>query len=386
MPLALSRAGTIILLALAALPAVAGAPASFDLAVDPRFELLGVVQQLSGRLPADAYAADHRERVEKHFGAFREHPAVALYRDLAAVAAREEAAVTTLIYCSNPPELALKDRNADIHFVNGPGEAEEMQRFLHELRSFARASDFKGFFRDNRAFYAKLEESARASFGVHDPVAEIESYLGLSLSSRSHYILMPRHAVTHAFIVPYPLPPANMGAESFDAYTMSPDLATEGFASVVWPEPLFVFIDPSFYYFEKLNIPDPANFYGAAFARCRLASPDCVKHFAVSAIIEHLDRSAKPPAALGNSQNAAATPEGRLVKALSDRLDEYDAHRDLYPTLWHFYPRWFSVYEELAFPRRVPRKLAVPDEPKIKSAADFFNPAVAESLLRAGAP
>lgn len=386
MPPALSRAGTIFLLALAALPAGAGAPAAFDLTVDPRFELLGVVQQLSGRLPADAYAAEHRERVEKRFGAFRDHPAVALYRDLAAIDAREEAAVTTLIYYSDPPELALKDRNADIHFVNGPGEAEEMQRFLHELRSFARASDFKGFFRDNRAFYGKLEDAARTSLGAVDPVAEIERYLGLSLASRSHYILMPRHAATHAFIVPYPLPPANMGAESFDAYTMSPDLAVEGFASVVWSEPLFVFIDPSFYYFEKLNIPDPADFYGAAFARCRLASPDCVKHFAVSAIIEHLDRKAKAPSLSGKDRTAAATPEGRIVKALSERLDEYDARRDLYPTLWHFYPRWFSVFEELAFPRRAPRKLFIPGEPKIRSAADFFQPAVAESLLRASAP
>ncbi len=377
MPLLLRRAGAILLLALAALPAGAGAPASFDLSVDPRFELLGVVQQLSGSLPADAYAAEHRERVEKHFGAFREHPAVALYRDLASISAREEAAVTALIYYSDPPELALKDRNADIHFVNGPGEAEEMQRFLHELRAFARASDFKGFFRDNRAFYGKLEDSARTSLGARDPVAEIERYLGLSLATRSHYILMPRHAVTHAFIVPYPLPPANMGAESFDAYTMSPDLAVGGFASVVWAEPLFVFLDPSFYYFEKLNIPDPADFYGAAFARCRLASPDCVKHFAATAIIGHLDRKAQAP---------AATPEARIVKALSERLDEYDAHRDRYPTLWHFYPRWFSVFEELAFPRRAPRKLAVPDEPKITSAADFFKPAIAESLLRTGAP
>jgi hypothetical protein len=353
--------------------------------VDPRFELLGVVQQLSGRLPADAYAADHRERVERHFSAFREHPAVALYRELAEIDAREEAAVTTLIYCSNPPELALKDRNADIHFVNGPGEAEEMQRFLHELRSFARASDFKGFFQKNLALYAKLEDSARTSIGAIDPVAEIESYLGLSLASRSHYILMPRQAVTHAFIVPYPLPPANMGAKTFDAYTMSPDLATEGFASVLWPEPLFVFIDPSFYYFEKLNIPDPADFYGAAFARCRLTSPDCVKHFAVTAIIEHLDRKAKAPAISGKSEAAPATPEGLLVKALSDRLDEYDAHRDRYPTLWHFYPRLFAVFEELAFPGRAPRKLAVPVEPKIRSAADFFDPSVSESLLRAGA-
>lgn len=383
MRFAFNRAGGLLVLALAALPAGA---AAFELGVDPRFELLAVVRRLSGAPPADDGAGEYRDRIEKRFGALRGHPAVALYRDLAARPAREEAAATILLYHTAPPELALKDPDSDVHYVGGPGEAEEMQRFLHELRDFARASGFADFFRDNRGYYAGLEEAARARLGAVDPVAEIERYLGMSLASRSHYVIMPQRAPTHAFIVPYPLPPANAGAGSFDVYTMSPDLLTGAFAQIVWPEPLFVFVDPAFYYFEKLNIPDPAAFYGPEVARCRTASPDCVKHYAVTAIIEHLNRKAGIPPVPDAAGAAASAEERRLVQALSKRLDEYDADRVRYPTLWHFLPRWFSVFEERAFPRRARRRLFVPAEPRLSSAADFFDPATAERLLRAAAP
>lgn len=373
----------LLLLALAAFPAGAQTSASFDIAVDPRFELLGVVSQLAGRARARDASAEYRERVEKRFGALRGHPAVALYGDLVSRGSREEAVATIPIYYSNPPELALKDTNADIHYLNGPGQAEEMQRFLHELRDFARSSEFMGFFRDNRGFYDQLERTASAALGSVDPVAAIESYLGLGLASRSHYILPPLNAGPRAFIVPYPLPPASAGASAFDAYTISEELLAKDFSNAVWHEPLFVFIDPSFYYFEKLNIPAPADFYGPAVARCRAAEPGCVKHFAVQAIIEHLNRKAGVPAGTGGKSSSGL--ERRLVKALSERLDEYDAHRDRYPTLWDFYPRWFAVFEESAYPGRAPRRLAVPAEPKLRTTADFFDPSVSELLLRASA-
>jgi len=386
MRLAFDRACAALVLALAAAASSASAAApAFTVSVDPRFELLAVVRQLSGEGAADAGASAYRERIEKRFGAFRGHPAVALYRDLAASPSREEAAATIPIYLTDPPELALKDADADIHYLNGPGEAEEMQRFVAELRDLARASGFMDFFRSERAFHAGLEDSARRKLGAVDPVAAIEDYLGLSLAARSHYVIMPRRAPTHAFIVPYPLPPANMGARSFEVYTMSPDIDAEGFARIVWPEPLFVFIDPAFHYFERLNVPVPADFYGPALARCRLASPDCVKHHAATALIARLNLKAGIASVPAEELASASTPDGLLVKALAGRLEEYEARRDLYPTLWHFLPRWFSVFEERAFPGRRPRRLFVPAEPMISSAADFFDPAVSSRLLREAA-
>ncbi len=379
----LSRAGALLLVLLLASTALP-ASAAYDLTVDPRFELLGVVQQLAGGGDAGD-APQYRQRATERFAAFREHPAVRLYADLASRGSREAAAATLMLYYSAPPELALKDPDADIHHLNGPDEAAEMQRFIRELRDFARVSDFARFFGENRAYYAKLEAEARRTLGTVDPAAVIESYVGVSLESRSHYILLPRRGSTLSFIVPYPLPPANAGARAFDVYTMSPDFGSGVVSNHVWTEPLYVFIDPSFYYFEKLNIPVPEEFYGADAARCRAAGPDCVKHCAVVAILRHLNRKAGLSPAPGKSNGAASPLESRLIDALSARLDEYDAHRDRYPTLWDFYPRWFSVFEETAFPGRAPRALTVPSSPKISRTTQFFDPAAVAALLRTGA-
>jgi hypothetical protein len=358
--------------------APAHAPAAqpkHDIAVDPRFELMGVIRQLSGLAKAGEGDADYRRRIDARFAAFRAHPAVELFKDLCATPVHEETCATILIYFGDPPELRLKDKAADIHYLNADGQREEMQRFLWEMRDFARASDFMAFFKQNAEYYGKAEAAARRDLGTIEPVADIEALLGIGLDSRSHYVLALLAAHTHSFIVPYPLPPASAGTKSFEVHT----IAADPLPSSVWQEPLYVFIDPSFYYFEKLNIPDPAAFYGPDIARCRAVSPECTKHYVVSAIVEHLNRKTQSP-----GQAAGDYPDERdrrYVKALSARLDEYERERKRYPTLWTFYPRLFSVFHELAYPGKT-SKLAVPADPAIRTASDFFDPAVIRRLSR----
>ena len=368
------------LLALLALGLAAPAASALDVSVDPRFELLGVVQQLAGAARAGEETAAYRKQIDRRFAAFKSHPVVALYRDLAASPSREEACATILIYFSAPPELKLLDKNARIHYVSGDGEREEMQRFLWELRAFARASNFGAFFKENAAFYRRAEEDARSRIGPRDPIAAIEALLGMSLASRSHYILPLLARKTHNFIVPYPLPPASLGATSFDVYTLSAQ-SPKAF-SHAWQEPLYVFIDPSFHYFQKLNVPDPAAFYGPEIARCAAVSPDCTKEYVVMALIERLNRGAAPVRAPAGRFVASEFPserDRRYMSALSERLDEYERDRVRYPTLWDFYPRLFSVFHELAHGGK-PASLSVPAGLPLRSAADFFAPMIVRRL------
>ena len=254
-------------LALALTVPAAAAPAH-DVSVDPRFELLGVVAQLAGLGRTGEASTAYLQRIEKRFASFRGHPAVELYKTLNADPAGAESCATFLLYYTDPPELRLKDPNANIHYLNDEGRREQMQRFLDELRAFARAAKFAAFFRENAGYYREVEEETQKGFAGVEPLADIERLLGLSLASRSHYILAPLVRETHDFIIPYPLPPSAAGTKSFEVYTIPSENLSKAF-SYIWPEPLYVFIDPSFYYFEKLNIPDPAAFYGPEIARCR---------------------------------------------------------------------------------------------------------------------
>jgi hypothetical protein len=255
-----------------------------------------------------------------------------------------------------------------------------MQRFIWELRELARASDFMSFFKENAPYYAKAEAAARARFQGADPQAVLETFLGLGLSSRGHYILPLLAPKTHNFIVPYPLPPASLGVKSFDVYTLYAQSPAD-FASV-WHEPLYAFIDPSFHYFEKLNIPDPEAFYGADIARCRAVSPECTKQYVVTALVERLNRELREPGTSPKGDYTKDLPserDRRYLSALTSRLDEYDRERKRYPTLWSFYPRLFSVFHELAHDGK-PAALRVPARPAIGAVADFFDPLVVEKL------
>ena len=105
----ISFTGSLLVLVLAITSIPATAQQRLDVRVDPRIELLGVVQLLAGGIPtATALHFPYRERVEAHFGRFGDHPAVAMLRRLAKHGFVFDAPVIALLNCSDPPELALR--------------------------------------------------------------------------------------------------------------------------------------------------------------------------------------------------------------------------------------------------------------------------------------
>lgn len=361
-------------LALALVPPLSAAP--LEVSVDPRFELFGVVRRLAGAAPGVRDEAYARE-VDVRFAKWKDHPAVSVMRDLLADPSNEQSLATLPVYYSNPPALALLDPEADIHYLGGPGAKEKRQRLIRELRAFARDSAFDAFFKEHAALYRDVENSYRAGVGGGDPVAELEALFGTKLPCRfRHYAAMLGHG-SNSFIVPYPLPPGASGASSFEVFTVSSDRPDRLFTSR-WHEALFLFLDPSFYYFEKYNRIDPKAFYGTDVAACRAVSPECTKEWVVAALLERLlGEAGRPPSPPGHARPDER--ETRYVTALSARLDEYAKDRKRWPTLWSFYPRLFSVFHELAH-GGAPAKLSVPAKPDVRSAADFFVPENARRL------
>jgi hypothetical protein len=341
-----------------------------EIGVDARIELLGVIALLAGSKNHDEALAAYRAKAESRFASFRNHPAVLLYQDILRTN-RESFCSAVLLYYSAPPELAFLNPGGDIPHLGEPRE--QLQQFLWELRQFAQESDFMDFFRENREYYETLRLSVSKKFEPQDPVAELERYLGLSLSSRVHYILPLLYGGRHAYIVPYPEPSArSAGIKAFQVYSNIKNVSSQNPDIPVWNEMLYVFMDPSSHYFESLNVSDPAAFYGPDIAKCRLAYSYCAKDYVAAAIIARLKKG--------------DPPRDRYVKALWDRLAEYEGNRHRYPTLWDFYPRLFSVYHELAFPGAPPLEMSMPADPRIQSATDFFDPVIVGKLERASLP
>ncbi len=339
------------LLLLASAAAAAPAPAFSS---DARLELLGVLQELSGSRPAVEADPVYLEAVRKRFAKHREHPAVALYRELAAGPGGEGLAVA-LLWCTDPPALALRGLSTSPpYFGSAPGS---FARTLAALRDFSQKSRFAEFHASRRADYARAVDAARAELGVDDPLARAESYLGLSLESKARWLVSPLYVpgMRGAFIVPYPDPSSlpDPGAAPFEVYTMvayAPGAKSMG-ANVtqrhrvaLWQEPLFVFVDPALAAFDAASGAAPEKFYGPEVAACRRRDADCVKSWVVQALAARLDTAAFGAPSMGF--DGSDPRREKWVARLSKRLEEYEADRARWPTLWDFLPRLLSVFPE----------------------------------------
>lgn len=354
-------------------------PRPAQVSIDPRLELLGVVQRLAGRSVVAPDDVAYAREVDRYFGPWRDHPAVRLYAEIAAD--DWDPLGVILLYYSPPPELALKDPEARVPYLDAESQQLRALRFLRELRAFAEASDFAGFYRSHAPLYLRAENAAREELTHAYPVPPeqvLSRYLGVDLSMRRHYALSllynPR--LRNSFIVPYP-DPAMLGDYSggFDVYTLGLFLdgrprrdnrnisLFEVPSREIWQEPAFVFVEPALYWFERIWVPDRASFYGAATASCRDSGVDCVKDALVAALLSRLDRQEPLPDARRRG----------LAAALGARLKEYESQRARYPTLWDFMPRLMSVFSEQSSGRSFSpaggaRPLASP-----RSVDDFFT-------------
>jgi hypothetical protein len=131
--------------------------------VDERVELLSIVFRLAGNpeynmntLPK--YSAD----IDKHFAAFKNHPAVKMAGELLSKhGVAYDAVMSMAISLSNPPELQPLVPFST-HMLDGRWANANPEKFLRELRSFYRDSRFAEFYAAHLAFY-RLAESRFAA-------------------------------------------------------------------------------------------------------------------------------------------------------------------------------------------------------------------------------
>lgn len=348
--------------------------------VDERIELLGVVQHLAAESADPALDAGYAAAVERRFGALRGHAAVRLYR-LAARRPGGEGLGILMLYLSAPPSLTLARGDLRPPYLDAETDKELSHRFLWELRDFAAVSRFSDFFREQASFYRGIERAAAAELGDLDPAAEIERYLRVSLEIRNRYVLSPlyRASALNSFILPYPDPVTLLDrpkgdVEVYTLLTWVPAKADRSGplypmfdvpSAVLWQEPLYVYIDPSFHHYESRHIPEPKQFYGDA-AGCRQRAINCLKSAAVAGLVERLSLRAWGASFLPHDQNSE---RARYAAAVAERLKEYETGT---ATLWAFSGRLFGVFGELARPSSPPPALAPPALP-IRSTSDFFD-------------
>lgn len=151
--------------------------------VDPRIELLSVVQMLATGTSDLAPADQQYERdVESYFAPQADHEAVQLFRKLSkANDGFAASAAELLLSRSPPPELAGKNAASADAGVSAATD-KNLLEFVDALKDFARSSEFDRFFAGHKPFYASVVRRTEQQVGMAR--AYWQAYTGVPLHSR----------------------------------------------------------------------------------------------------------------------------------------------------------------------------------------------------------
>lgn len=171
----------------------ATAPATFELHVDRRVELMALLQRLVGAkeylaTPATAYVA----AVDAHFAAFKNHPAVAATREL-----RQNPGIGF----DGPMWLAV-ELDDTLQLRNRPGDARwanvDIEAYLAKIRDFVNASGFDAFLAQHRTYFTKIEDRLRAAITTENPRSWFDGFFGARPGAT--FVVVPALLVgTHNF-------------------------------------------------------------------------------------------------------------------------------------------------------------------------------------------
>ena len=153
-----------------------------SITVDPRVELMSIVQYLSTQSEFITIANfSYRDRVDAHYAAF------SIIRRCKCEEMRR-----TGFGFSSPANFALSlnesmrwDDDAELsrHVLAGAGGKEKLRKFAEVLRDFFRDSDFHLFYAANEDFYRDNVYRVAALLEDGDYVAELQDYFGMEYES-----------------------------------------------------------------------------------------------------------------------------------------------------------------------------------------------------------
>jgi hypothetical protein len=129
-----------------------------QVSVDPRVELMSIVFRLAGNPEYNkGCVVSYLNDIEKHFGPYRNHPAVQTASDLTKTrGVSYDAPMSLAIHITDTNSL-----NERVPFdphpvgLDGRWQLDEVRDFLAKLRQFAKESDFEDFIRAHQALYNK---------------------------------------------------------------------------------------------------------------------------------------------------------------------------------------------------------------------------------------
>jgi Domain of unknown function (DUF4932) len=324
--------------------------------VDPRLELLSAIDVFSSNpQQITRLESAYKTEMRSWFAPWSGHAAVQRFRQ---VWNNIDGPPSTILCVTAPPDLKPVMDLAECRSLTGD-RAAEVTEWLQLAREFAVKSNFLEFYRSHHAFYEQTVSAFRKLVSA-DYITPLESYYGRKQHSYQ-YILVPLLAGNIGSRVA-------AGGSTFDLYNMMGPISVqdgipvyesvEYTRSLAWHEFGHSFSNP-----VVLRHADLWQPYATLFEPLREAVRNLAYRQWSACVIEHVNRAHEAriirrelgPIAAEEKLRKEEAKGFRYIRALYVRLQEYEDHRDRYPTIDDFGTRLLAVFREVAESRANPR-------------------------------
>ncbi len=329
---------------------------SLNVTVDPRFELLSIVQLLSGYGKKfnliTSYDFPYKRDILEYFSPYKNHSAVKLFAEMSAAGFTYDAPPGAMLFLSAPPDLRLTMPFTD-YLETRAGGSEKLERFVNTLRDFARETQFMTFFNAHKGTFLQIVANEKKKLEGTDYVGDLEKYYGQKQHSYN-IILVP------LFVGGFG-PRIKQTDGTYDIYNItgprSIKNALPGFGSaealkhVLLHEFSHSFINPITESFKEQiskysSLYDPVSSWMKDQAYGDWMT--CVNEHIIRAVSARFASLEKGKEA-GDQRILSEKRRGFFyVEPLYEQLENYEAKRNIFPTIKDFYPEFIKVFKELS--------------------------------------
>lgn len=163
---------------------------TLHITVDPRIELLAVIQYLAGygqRFPLlTPFELLYKTEIETAFHSFRDHQAVKLFDQMSMDGFNCDAPPWVMLHLSPPPELEVQTPFTSYLIWRA---SDQLEQFIPALRNFAVASQFMNFYRAHSIFFETITRPIIANYSGEHDIAVLENYYGMGHNSYTMIIV-----------------------------------------------------------------------------------------------------------------------------------------------------------------------------------------------------
>ncbi len=336
---------------------VATVPAhEISIMVDPRIELIMAAQLISGYQPLapllTGFNFTYRLLMIDYLRYHTEHPVINTLIRLSQGGFTRSVPLEVMLHLTTPPDLEqLVPLERDLMRKVGGGR--DFKRFQFDIKTFAIDSDFMEFYRFSGSFYKTIMNEVFYTLEDTDLTDPLDRYMGASQNSYNFVLATLSFDGAYGIYVGQP--------DSLDAYCVFGPRAVGDDGNPVFGD-LELFRKEAWHMFGHSFVNsmtarnmDALNHDSELFEPIREQMrkagvptwQDCVNEHIVRGVMTRLYSTEVGPEA-GEKILAENRDQGFIyLHAVVQRLGEYEANRDRYPTFAEFFPRLVNLFGEL---------------------------------------